>query len=838
MASKKQASQPTKKSKPGKNGATKKAHQHDAAPPKQSRAAKIGAAVAVAVLAVAAAAAGPLRGVLDDLGDLRGAAESLACAAAGAGCGGGGEPSCGVVVAPRAARWALRVAFRAAGGELLVVDPSRVGNASADELGLLRYGAVTRLAPGADSAAVDAALLALDAECARGRKWSAGSPRLEALRRVYAAAASKRGRAAAPVADDDLEALRASLRAVGADVDARGLWADEGFFASAADVPWGDTPLLRAARDCDARATRALLALGADAAATYDRRGYRALDLALRCESRSLFATAKEVVDGCGGACVNFGETTPPDGLNGLHRVLLKWASAYFPTRPAPSPWNSLAKMFVDAGGDLLEPTRTAARETPLHVAVGKRNLEGAAMLLDSAPDEDVRRAMLAARDGVGGFAPLAVAASWRNWAITVPRLLAASQNSAEPVDARLRTQALDGAPACAGSLPGYDERRAGYPLLATGDALADCGFLGNVVELLLNAGADPYLRDDANRTALHDLHPFLVPDGDARTDAPDARRARDALRKALGAGGAPLLAESRAARELWHADFGAATVGGAKLDGPGDGCDARVARGAALAELDGFVDAGAPALFAGALDGTWDGARREWANRTRLLETHGGAHVRAGAIPYASAFQSRETVASLRDALAAAAADSARALGQARAGAAADAPSYVFEQIRWDGRPGDHPFQNLLKDNVGALPLLDGGYAVHNAQFYAGDALSGAPAHYHAHALNALVRGRKRWLLFPPKHAAYSKLPAAAWLEKGRVEALRRAGVDVLVCTQPEDAALYVPSGWGHVVLNLETSVGVAMEFHKDGELTWSFEDRAADAVAADRRL
>ena len=223
---------------------------------------------------------------------------------------------------------------------------------------------------------------------------------------------------AAQVADEDLEALRASLRAVGADVDARGLWADEGFFASAADVPWGDTPLLRAARDCDARATRALLALGADAAATYDRRGYRALDLALRCESRSLFATAKEVVDGCGGACVNFGDTVPPDGLNGLHRVLLKWASAYFPTRPAPSPWNSLAKMFVDAGGDLLEPTRTAARETPLHVAVGKRNLEGAAMLLDSAPDEDVRRAMLAARDGVGGFAPLAVAASWRNWAV------------------------------------------------------------------------------------------------------------------------------------------------------------------------------------------------------------------------------------------------------------------------------------------------------------------------------------------------------------------------------------------------------------------------------------
>ena len=213
---------------------------------------------------------------------------------------------------------------------------------------------------------------------------------------------------------------------------------------------------------------------------------------------------------------------------------------------------------------------------------------------------------------------------------------------------------------------------------------------------------------------------------------------------------------------------------------------------------------------------------------------------MRPGAIPYSSAFAVDESLVTLRDAVATMAADSAVAVDERRrTGAVVHAPSYVFEQIRWDGRSGDHPLFDLVKNEVGALPILDEArFAVHNAQFYAGEALSGAPAHYHAHALNALVDGKKRWLLFPPKDAAYSKLPAAHWLAAARLRDLRESGVDFLVCTQPKDAAIYVPSGWGHVVLNLEASVGVALEFHKRGELTWSFEDRASDLVSADRRL
>ena len=57
--------------------------------------------------------------------------------------------------------------------------------------------------------------------------------------------------------------------------------------------------------------------------------------------------------------------------------------------------------------------------------------------------------------------------------------------------------------------------------------------------------------------------------------------------------------------------------------------------------------------------------------------------------------------------------------------------------------------------------------------------------------------------------------------------------------CVQPENASLYVPAGWGHAVLNLEDhTVGVALEFHVEGELAWSFESRATDLVSASRRL
>ena len=118
----------------------------------------------------------------------------------------------------------------------------------------------------------------------------------------------------------------------------------------------------------------------------------------------------------------------------------------------------------------------------------------------------------------------------------------------------------------------------------------------------------------------------------------------------------------------------------------------------------------------------------------------------------------------------------------------------------------------------------------IHDAQFFVGSRYSGAPAHYHSHAMNFLVRGKKRWLLWPPSSALYSRVPAVSWLDRKDARAYQ--------CVQPENASCVRPRGRGHAVLNLEDhTVGVALEFHVAGELAWSFESRATHPVSHDRR-
>ena len=48
--------------------------------------------------------------------------------------------------------------------------------------------------------------------------------------------------------------------------------------------------------------------------------------------------------------------------------------------------------------------------------------------------------------------------------------------------------------------------------------------------------------------------------------------------------------------------------------------------------------------------------------------------------------------------------------------------------------------------------------------RFSLGPAGSGAPPHFHGHAWNALIYGKKRWFLFPPTHAFFSSLTQLEW--------------------------------------------------------------------------
>lgn len=101
--------------------------------------------------------------------------------------------------------------------------------------------------------------------------------------------------------------------------------------------------------------------------------------------------------------------------------------------------------------------------------------------------------------------------------------------------------------------------------------------------------------------------------------------------------------------------------------------------------------------------------------------------------------------------------------------------------------------------------------------QFYLGSAGTGAPAHFHGHAINSLAYGEKQWLLYPPVHAFYSTTPAQHLFDSAATaDALGTGegeGGPVLV-TQRAGDVLFVPALWGHATLNTQQSIGVAHEF------------------------
>jgi hypothetical protein len=76
--------------------------------------------------------------------------------------------------------------------------------------------------------------------------------------------------------------------------------------------------------------------------------------------------------------------------------------------------------------------------------------------------------------------------------------------------------------------------------------------------------------------------------------------------------------------------------------------------------------------------------------------------------------------------------------------------------------------------------------------------------------AVNIMAYGTKRWKVYPPSEAWYSKLASADyWL--AQPPPLNR---EPLECTQHAGDIFYVPARWGHGTLNERQSIGVAYEF------------------------
>lgn len=118
--------------------------------------------------------------------------------------------------------------------------------------------------------------------------------------------------------------------------------------------------------------------------------------------------------------------------------------------------------------------------------------------------------------------------------------------------------------------------------------------------------------------------------------------------------------------------------------------------------------------------------------------------------------------------------------------------------------------------------------------------------------AWNAVIRGAKYWIMFPsstklpPPPGVYvsedqsevtSPLSIAEWLLGFHTEARRTPGCLEGICGEGE--VLHVPSGWWHLVVNLEPSIAITQNFVPRGHLlaALDFLHNKADQVSGFRK-
>ena len=106
-------------------------------------------------------------------------------------------------------------------------------------------------------------------------------------------------------------------------------------------------------------------------------------------------------------------------------------------------------------------------------------------------------------------------------------------------------------------------------------------------------------------------------------------------------------------------------------------------------------------------------------------------------------------------------------------------------------------------------------GAEVQDVQPYLGPAFSGAPFHWHQHAVNFLAHGKKLWLMTSPMDTHYGAAASKTVVKEMISDIMADAGpIGVQRCVQEAGDVLFIPADHGHSTLNLEPSTGVAFEF------------------------
>jgi ankyrin repeat protein len=226
------------------------------------------------------------------------------------------------------------------------------------------------------------------------------------------------------------------------------------------------------------------------------------------------------------------------------------------------------------------------------------------------------------------------------------------------------------------------------------------------------------------------------------------------------------------------------------------------------IVEIDGLVNAtefykrfrliNQPAMFrGGVLD--WP-ARQKWTPKY-LTNAIGQLKVQVSSLPYQSELNAGKAGGielSVETFL-------KNMLSSGKTNLTGPAPVYLFDQyLLKSGKTG----KQLADDFTTPAPFA--GSEMTSVNLLVGPEGSGSPAHFHTGAFAAMLFGRKRWLLYPPSAAFWSKKTALSWLMDGDAHSVPTG--QPLECVQQPGDFIYVPATWGHAVLNVEDTVAVTM--------------------------
>ncbi|PRP88119.1 hypothetical protein PROFUN_04210 [Planoprotostelium fungivorum] len=196
------------------------------------------------------------------------------------------------------------------------------------------------------------------------------------------------------------------------------------------------------------------------------------------------------------------------------------------------------------------------------------------------------------------------------------------------------------------------------------------------------------------------------------------------------------------------------------------------------------------------------------------LVEKYGSSHVTVGEVPYANVFRLPHDISTLRD------------YYVHHVQNKSEHPLYIFQKHSQMTEAGLTALGDLVSRAFPTpsliCPVEYGSTGSDSIHFYLGAKNSGAPFHIHADAANLVVRGSKRWLMYPPLQALYSQKHVYRWLQEDYKD--MREEDKPLECIQGPGDVIYVPFDWSHAVLNEEDGTyGYALELLNRREVMWS---------------